>query len=84
MPYRPSFPSRPYDPTKKKVISHDATKTTLDGDLTVEITVNGKVILTQGNDVEYDQIEIKAATIFRIAGLLNETKNVKYVDRNDS
>ena len=48
------------------------------------ITENGKVVLSKvanvkGDEVEYDEIEIPASLIFKLASLLKATRKVKYV-----
>lgn len=49
------------------------------------ITENGKVILSKvarviaGEEVEYDEIEIPASLVFKLASLLKATRKIKYV-----
>ena len=48
------------------------------------ITENGKVVLSKvakvvGEEVEYDEIEIPASLVFKLASLLKATRKVKYV-----
>ena len=50
------------------------------------ITENGKVVLSKvatvhkdTNEVEYDEIEIPASLVFKLASLLKATRKVKYV-----
>lgn len=48
------------------------------------ITENGKVVLSkvakvEGDEVEYDEIEIPASLVFKLASLLKATRKVKYV-----
>lgn len=49
------------------------------------ITENGKVVLSKvarviaGEEVEYDEIEIPASLVFKLASLLKATRKIKYV-----
>lgn len=48
------------------------------------ITANGKIVLSKvakvtGDDVEYDEIEIPASLIFKLASLLKATRRIEYV-----
>ena len=68
--------------------------------INASITENGKVILSAiakdspagGDMVEYDEVEIPASLVFKLASLLKATRKVKYVnvadlkesDRHDS
>lgn len=54
------------------------------------ITENGKVVLSKvakvldgGKEVEYDEIEIPASLVFKLASLLKATRKVKYVSITD-
>lgn len=52
--------------------------------INASITENGKVILAKvikqvGDEVEYDEIEIPASLIFKLASLLKATRKVKYL-----
>ena len=52
------------------------------------ITENGKVVLSKvanvkGDEVEYDEIEIPASLVFKLASLLKATRKVKYVAISD-
>lgn len=55
-------------------------------DITAKITENGKVVLTKpagkGSDgsVEYDEIEIPASLVFKLAQLLKATRKIEYID----
>lgn len=48
------------------------------------IKENGKVVLSKvakviGDEVEYDELEIPASLIFKLASLLKATRRIKYV-----
>lgn len=52
--------------------------------INASITENGKVILAKvvrqvGEDVEYEEIEIPASLVFKLASLLKATRKVKYL-----
>lgn len=49
-----------------------------------KIQENGRVVITsagnvQGEEVEYDEIEIPASLVFKLATLLKATRTIKYV-----
>ena len=55
-----------------------------------QIKENGKVIISKvadeqpdKDDVQYDEIEIPAGLIFKLAGLLKDTRTQKYVTREE-
>lgn len=61
---------------------HAPTKTSFDG-IEVEIKENGVIVLgkkvsgfLEGAEEEYDEVEIKAGTIFKIASLLRDTRRI--------
>src|SRR5262245_6829912 len=48
------------------------------------ITANGKIVLSKvakvvGDEVEYDELEIPASLVFKLASLLKATRKVEYV-----
>lgn len=48
-----------------------------------KITENGKVIITSSPDKvtqEYDEVEIPASLVFKLASLLKATRSVKFVN----
>jgi len=52
--------------------------------LHAKIQENGRVVITsagvvQGEEVEYDEVEIPASLIFKLATLLKATRTIKYV-----
>jgi hypothetical protein len=51
------------------------------------IKANGKVVISgtpvatgKGDEVEYDEVEIPASLIFKLATLLKATRNIEYVN----
>lgn len=61
--------------------AHSPTKTSFDG-IEIEIKENGVIVLTKHIEgftapgEEYDELEIKAGTIFKIASLLRDTRRI--------
>lgn len=56
--------------------------------INASITENGKVVLakvvaTHGDEVEYDEIEIPASLVFKLASLLKATRKVKYLSLSE-
>lgn len=52
--------------------------------INASITANGRVIISKvarvvGEDVEYDEVEIPASLVFKLASLLKATRKVEYV-----
>lgn len=52
--------------------------------INASITENGKVVLAKvvkqvGDEIEYDEIEIPASLVFKLASLLKATRKVKYL-----
>jgi hypothetical protein len=79
--YNRRRPTTPYNPNFKKEYSHSETQSQLDDETKVHISKDGRVIITQGNATEYDEVNLSAAQVYRISSLLNETKDVKFVPR---
>lgn len=76
-----------YSPTFQKLkpnqrFKHNATSTTIDG-ADVAISEDGLVTITKEDGDEYDEIKIKAGTIFKIGNLLRATRHIITVNMND-
>ena len=74
-------PTPTYDPTKRKQYSHSETSSTLDDPeykARIDIAKDGIVTITQGDTAndDYDQVELKAWMIFRIA---DRSRNNNYI-----
>jgi len=79
---RPSLHNESGEPTIKRYV-HSPLTVEHNG-INATITENGRVILSEvskvvGDEVEYDELEIPASLIFKLAGLLKATRKVKYV-----
>lgn len=56
-------------------------------DIHASIQANGHIVLTKvasvkGEDVEFDEIEIPASLVFKLAFLLKTTRKIEYVNLN--
>ena len=56
----------------------------------VQIHTNGRVTITKvadtkgpDNEIEFDEIDVPASLIFKVAGLLKATRNITYVTVGD-
>lgn len=53
--------------------------------INASITSNGHVVISKvarvvGEDVEYDEVEIPASLVFKLASLLKATRKIEFVD----
>lgn len=81
------FPHREYDPNKEVRYIHSpfsVTQVDTETELVVaSVDKDGKVTITQTDKTtqEYDEVNISAAMIFKLANMLRDTRKVRYQDR---
>ena len=76
-----AFRNRDFGSNQRPVYEHDEIEIEYRG-IKAKITKNGKVILHKDDGEEFDEIEIPANLIFKLTNLLNNTRKVKFEDKD--
>lgn len=73
-----------FNPDKTIQYIHNPTQSDFGKGITCKITRNGKVTITVAiNDDSFDEVEVPASVVYKIAIMLDASRTTKLIDKED-